>query len=50
MCERNDLEEHFFIFLKHVSNDQYIYIYPDMTCRENQYKFDSEHDWLMHCT
>ena len=46
MCERNDLEEHFFIFLKHVSNDQYIYIYiyPDMTCRENQYKFDSEHD------
>ena len=26
MCKRNDLEEHFFIFLKHVSNDQYIYI------------------------
>ena len=27
MCKRNDLEEHFFIFLKHVSNDQYIYKY-----------------------
>ena len=25
-------------------------IIPDMTCRKNQYKFNSEHDWLMHCT
>ena len=26
MCEKNDLEEHLFIFLKDVSNDEKIYI------------------------
>ena len=61
MCEKNDLEEHLFIFLKSVSNGKYIYMldasnktwinendiveelpFPDMTCRGNQHKFDSE--------
>ena len=26
-AKKNDLEEHLFIFLKHLSNDQNIYIY-----------------------
>ena len=61
MWEKNDLEEHLFIFLKSVSNGKYIYMldasnktwinendiveelpFPDMTCRGNQHKFDSE--------
>ena len=61
MCEKNDLEEHLFIFVKSVSNGKYIYMldasnktwinendiveelpFPDVTCRGNQYRFDSE--------